>query len=99
MQQSPNTLLHAFHGCFNRKNSFPVGGLTMIYLIVSLSVGAGDAPQLAVVKSVFCCRFQPVEGDGQEIIAVLVVVIVMVSVGVPGVGTAEIRAQKAPTKP
>lgn len=53
----------------------------MMYLMVPLSVGAGDATQVAVARLVFCCRFQPVEGDGQDTIAVFVVVSKMVSAG------------------
>ena len=46
----------------------------------------------------FCCRFHPVEGDGQETVTVLVVVRKMVSNGAPGVCTPESRLQKPPSK-
>ena len=45
---------------------------------------------------VFCCRFQPVEGEGQETATVLVVVRKMESNGAPGVCTAAMMPQKPP---
>ncbi len=68
-----------------------------MYLIVPLSLTvSGAATQADVVRLVVCCKFQPVEGDGQETMAVFVIVIEMVSAGAPAVGTAEMRAQKPP---
>lgn len=61
----------------------------MMYLMTPFSTGAGDATQFVVARSVFCCRAQPVEGDGRDTIAVFVVVMEMVSAGAPGVGTTE----------
>ncbi len=52
---------------------------------------------MVVVKSEFCCRLQPVEGEGQETIAVLVEVSVIVSKGAPGVCTAK-RLQNPPVR-
>ena len=47
---------------------------------------------------VFCCRFQPVEGDGQETATVLVVVWKTDNQGAPGVGTAAMMPQKPPSR-
>ena len=60
----------------------------MMYLMMPLSTGAGPATQLAGLRSLFCWRLHPVEGEGQETIVVLVVVSVMVKSGAPGIGTA-----------
>src|SRR6185295_16649871 len=68
----------------------------MMSFVVPLSatVSEGDA-QFAVARFVFCCRSNPVEGEGQETTTVFVVVRVMVSNGAPGVGTA-VMLQKPP---
>ena len=47
---------------------------------LSLIVSAG-ADQLVVLRSEFCCKLQPVEGEGQLTTAVLVVVSEMESFG------------------
>ena len=56
----------------------------MINLFVpsSLMASAGLL-QIVVVRLVFCCRFQPVEGEAHQITAVLVVVRVMEREGTP----------------
>ena len=70
----------------------------MMYLRVPLSVGAVRMLlQLTLPRPpVFCCRVNPVEGEGQEIMAVLVGVIEIESNGEPGVCTTERRLQKPP---
>ena len=68
--------------CFNRKNKLPAGGFTMTYLIVPLSVGAGKATQLPVVRS--CVLLQRTDGgggEGQDTIAVFVLVSETASAG------------------
>ena len=70
---------------------------TTTLLVVPLSFGVWPTSvQFAVPKLEFCCKLNPVEGDGQETIAVLVCVSVTVSSGAPGVCTAAIRLQKPP---
>ena len=66
----------------------------MMNLIVPLSVTfPAGVTQLVALKSVFGCRFHPVEGDGQEAITVVGPVCVMVKNGAPGVGTAAMTPQ------
>ncbi len=45
---------------------------------------------------VFCCKVQPVEGDGQVTATVFVAVRVMESSGAPGVCTTESKLQNPP---
>ena len=61
-------------------------------LFVPLSVGAGALTQLVVLKSLFCCKANPVEGDGQETSTVFVAVNSMLKHG--GAGT-----EYKPTRP
>ena len=54
-------------------------------LFVPLSVGVGALTQLVGLKPLFCCKANPVEGDGQETSTVFVAVNAMLSRG--GAGT------------
>ncbi len=56
--------------------------------VLSLLIVSDGETQLVVFKSVFCCKRQPEEDQGQEITAELVVVRKMFSNGAPGVCTA-----------
>ena len=57
--------------------------------LVPLSLTVSDGVvQLVVLRLVFCWRFQPVEGDGQETMAVLLEVRNIPKAGAPGVWTA-----------
>src|SRR5208283_3699015 len=60
-----------------------------------LMVSAGVA-QLAVLRSVFSCKFQPVEGKGHCTTTVLVMVGKILSSGAPGVCTTESKLQNPP---
>ena len=42
----------------------------MNLFVLSSEVVSNDATQLVVLRSPFCCNTNPVEGDGQETIAV-----------------------------
>ena len=76
----------------------PVGGFTMMNLFVPSSFTVCGAPtQLDVLRSPFSCSVKPVEGDGHETTAVLVVVRRIVKKGAPGVCTAK-SDQNPPTR-
>ncbi len=62
----------------------------IVPLLVTLCAGA---IQLVVLRFVFCCRLNPVEGYAHETSVVLVVASVIVSNGAPGVCTAESKLQ------
>ena len=65
----------ARYGLINLKNPFPVGGLTMRKRLVPSSEGLrAELDQLLNLRSVANWRLKPVEGEGQETTAVLVVV-------------------------
>jgi len=72
----------------------------MMYLILPLSAGTvGTMLQLvAPMPLVFCCRMNPVEGDGHETIAVFVLVSVMASKGAPGVCRTEKQTPETSVK-
>ena len=72
----------------------------MMYLIVPLSVGVVSTLLQFTVPTpfVFCCKLNPVEGDGQETRAVFVAVSKMLNKGEPGVWTTESKLQKPPVK-
>ena len=58
-----------------------------LFVPSSLTVADGGT-QLVALRFEFCCKFQPDEGDGQKMTAVLVVERNILSSGAPGVGTA-----------
>ena len=61
------------YGLIKRKKRRSIGGLTMMDLFVpSLAIVSRGTSQLVPAAFVFCCRFQPVEGDGQRTTTVLV---------------------------
>src|SRR5437868_5157708 len=62
-----------FQGLNSRKNRFPMRGFTIMNFSVPLSLTLScGVPQFGMARLVFCSRFQPVEVDGQETMAVLV---------------------------
>src|SRR6266545_7948107 len=56
--------------------------------VPSSATACGAAAQLAGLRSLFCCRTKPSDGDGQRITAALVEVSRMVSSGASGLCTA-----------
>jgi len=58
----------------------------MNLLVPSSVMLSGGVTQFVVVRLVFCCKVQPVDGDGQETHTVLVVVSAMARAGAPGAG-------------
>jgi len=75
-------IVPVIQGCHSRKNEFPLGGV-MVMLFVPLFVIMGSlfVVQLVVVKSAFCCRTNPVAGDGHEMTALLILESAMLNDG------------------
>ena len=71
-----------------------------MYLIAPSSIGVVSTLLQFTVPTpfVFCCKLNPVEGDGQETKAVFVAVSMMLKKGRPGVWTTESKLQKPPVK-
>lgn len=76
----------------------PVDGSTMMYLIVPLSIGVPTTLlQFSVLIPLeFSCKVKPDEGEGQETMAVFVLVSEIESSGLPGVCTTNSGNQNPP---
>ncbi len=72
----------------------------MMHRIVPLSAGHTTTLLQFIVPMpfVFCCGLNPVEGDGQETIAVFVLVMEIASEIAPGLCTSESSLQKPPVR-
>lgn len=75
-------LFWIIYGLFKRKNKLPVADELVTHLVVPLSlIRKPEFVQLVVEGLLFCCKTNPVENDGHEIMALLLAAIVMLKAG------------------